>query len=484
MVEKMIIHQEVQEHKTSGCFTERKMPVDFLVTQTKYQSSLNLEYKKSNGVFYTDLTLARLIVDDLQVEQNTTVIDPCCGLGSFLLALSEKRISEIYGIDIDAQAVEKSKEYHPQAKVIEYDSISNPGWHSLERLGLNHAVDVVVGNPPYAPLTGRNKIHSEDRQFVRKVREYGNNLFVAALLRAFELVKRDGLISYIIPKNFLHVSSYKKFREEILKTKTILSITDVGASFKNVRGEQIILTIKNSPPHNNQIRIRKLESQRLVDKAAVDQQFFTDEIILFENNLDLDIYQHLISTFPSLGKILLNNRIYRGKSKERGALTGKEIIKFGYKRQDLVPYGNKVFIQNIYSSESGVIAARGNTTSVSETVTVIEVENENFGRYLLGILHSKVCNFFLYKFCYNHSKLTMHTDASYLQKIPLPVTHEETFYEIVELVKLLEQTEYRSKKWMALITILDDLVVRAYHLESVANYIYSEMKKIQSKKWN
>lgn len=479
----MIIHQEVQNHKTSGFLTESKIPVDFLVTQTEYQSSLSLEYKKSNGVFYTDLTLARLIVDDLQVEQNTTVMDPCCGLGSFLLALSEKGVRNIYGIDIDAEAVEKSKVYHPQAKVIECDSISNSGQHSLECLGLSHPVDVVVGNPPYAPLTGRNKIHSIDQQFTRKVREYGNNLFVAALLRAFELVKGGGLISYIIPKNFLHVSSYKKFREEILRTKTILSITDVGAYFKNVRGEQIILMIKNAPPHNNQIRVRKLENQRLVDKTFVEQQFFTDEIILFENNLDLKIYQHLISTFPLLGNIQ-NNRIYRGKSKDKGALTGKEIIKFGYKRDDLIPHGNKVFIQNIYSSESGIIATLGNTTNVSETVTVIEVQNENFGRYLLGILHSKVCNFFLYKFCYNQSKLTMHTDAIYLQKIPLPVTNEDTFYKIVELVKLLERTEYRSKKWMELITILDELVVKSYHLESVAGYIHSEMKKIQSKKWN
>ena len=67
-------------------------------------------------------------------------------------------------------------------------------------------------------------------------------------MRSLELVKKDGLVSYIIPKNFLHVSGYSLLRRSILKEKTIISIVDLGRYFKNVRGEQIVLTLKIAYP--------------------------------------------------------------------------------------------------------------------------------------------------------------------------------------------------------------------------------------------
>ena len=79
----------------------------------------------------------------------------------------------------------------------------------------------------------------------------GNNLFVAALMRAFEIVKENGIVSYIIPKNFLHVAGYSLLRRTLLEEKTIISIIDIGAYFKNVRGEQIILTVKNCVADKN-----------------------------------------------------------------------------------------------------------------------------------------------------------------------------------------------------------------------------------------
>ena len=59
---------------------------------------------------------------------------------------------------------------------------------------------------------------------------------------------------------------------------------------------------------------------------------------------------------------------------------------------------------------------------VDEIVRSFTDGDEKMCRYILGILHSRLCNLFLYKYCYNYSKLTMHTDAKYLKKIPLPTS--------------------------------------------------------------
>ena len=59
--------------------------------------------------------------------------------------------------------------------------------------------------------------------------------------------------------------------------------------------------------------------------------------------------------------------------------------------------GNKVFIQNIYSAEAGIIAAFGGDMEATQTVTVFTDGDEKMCRYILVILHSLLCKLFLYK---------------------------------------------------------------------------------------
>lgn len=56
-------------------------------------------------------------------------------------------------------------------------------------------------------------------EFMKIVKDSGSNLFVAAIYRAFEIAKEDGYISFIIPKNLLHISSYKTLRENFFKKR-------------------------------------------------------------------------------------------------------------------------------------------------------------------------------------------------------------------------------------------------------------------------
>lgn len=105
-------------------------------------------------------------------------------------------------------------------------------------------MDCIIGNPPYVPLSEEVTLNGQ-YAFRRQVSNMGNNLFIAAILRSLSLLKDGGILSYIIPKNFLHVSAYTLLRRKLLQDYTILSIVDIGSYFKSVRGEQIILTIKN-----------------------------------------------------------------------------------------------------------------------------------------------------------------------------------------------------------------------------------------------
>lgn len=453
---------------------------EFSIVVSNYESSLILSKRKEKGVFYTDLSLASKIIDELSIPKDAFVLDPCCGSGSFNFALMQKNIVNAYGTDIDEVAIQLCKKNIPNAHFLKINSIEVESQVTLSKLSLPNGADYIIGNPPYAKWEpSKNTLPS----FNRRVVSSGNNLFIAGLIRAFELVKSGGIISYIIPKNFLHVSTYNILRKDILKNKTIISIVDIGAYFKNVRGEQIILTVQNSlPGTNHRFDVKQLINDEFVTQINILQSFFDNEILLFKNETDYNIYNKL-NSYSKLNSIC-QGYIGRGRSNNPDAIVGKEIRKFGYKNTPNQSEGNQIFIQNIYSSESGVIAAFGGQLAAAQTVTILTDGDAKICRFLLGMLHSDVCNFFLYRYCYNYSKLTMHTDAKYLQKIPLPKINEKLIQNIVSKVIDLEKEKYMTEKWFSNLRDLNTMIYKAYKLTKVEqDYIDAEMKLIQSKKW-
>ena len=204
---------------------------------------------------------------------------------------------------------------------------------------------------------------------------------------------------------------------------------------------------------------------------------------MFSNKNDFNIYRKLESSYKKFSDIC-TGYVGRGKSTNPSAVTGKDIKKFGFKKMSVPQKGNKVFIQNIYSAEAGIIASFAGELEASQTVTVFTDGDEKMCHYITGILHSRLCNYYLLKFCYNNSRLTMHTDAKYLKKIPL-VDDKKKIAQVISLVKSLSVIDYMSDKWFEMLESLNVLIYKIYNIsESEAEYIDCEMRNAQSRKWN
>ena len=318
---------------------------NFTDLSNKYESSLNEEYKKQHGIFYTDLELAENMVSFLNIPHNVSIIDPCCGTGSFIHALGKKGYSNIVGCDFDRDVVEKCQQLTQSENIFKIDTIGNNGGTILKEINYE-AFDYVIGNPPYVPITNNIEINSTI-DFKNKVADSGNNLFVAALYRAFELTKEGGYISVIVPKNLLHISSYKKIRETILKEKSIISIVELGIHFKEVRGEQIILTLKNSYSKDNVIKFYSYNKGKINFLSEVPQEYYNNEIIVFTSNDEIEVFNKLSNNYSKLKSVCVEN-IKRGREKSLDAIRGKQIRKFGLKDMKLPTRGSQLFIQNIF----------------------------------------------------------------------------------------------------------------------------------------
>lgn len=446
-----------------------------------HESSLKDKYKKDNGIYYTDLELADTIVDFLKIPKKATIIDPCCGTGSFLYSLKSHGYRKLFGCDFDESTVDQCKKIVRMRNIRCIDTLGQSGKKVLDQIK-KEKFDFVIGNPPYAPINGDTKLDAH-YTFKNKVKDSGNNLFIAALYRAFEICAKGGYISFIIPKNILHVSSYKSIREYLLKNKRIVSVIELGIHFKTVRGEQIVLTLQNCPAKDgDKISYYNYNKGNVEFMSSVKQSYYTNQIIVFTGNDEVPLYNKLKQKYDHLGNVC-SEYIHRGHDKSEDAITGKQIRKFGFKNRTVPQEGNQIFIQNIFSAEAGITASFAGNLKPAETVTIVKMESENLCKYILGLLHSRVCNYFLIRFEFNNSRLTIHTDAKYLNQIPI-VVDDIKMDEVVGIVKQMEEEDYMSTKWFELNETLNTIVYDIYKLtQEDIDYIENEMKKISASKW-
>lgn len=439
---------------------------DLSKLQKEYEDNLSRDHKKNNGIYYTPYELVDLMYSDLRVSKESFVLDPCCGMGSFLLGGLIRGYKNVYGVDNDEKTVDYLNSILETEKIIVHDSINNSSESTLSRIGIQQ-VDLIIGNPPYVP-------HGS----------IFGNLFVGSIIRSLDMLKKDGILSYIIPKNFLHVSTYRELRKAILKDYQILSIVDLGIYFKNVRGEQIVLTVRNSKPDSDaKISFKELSNSKFIEKAKVHQNAFTDIIRIYLSDYELAIYNKLSSTYDNLANYC-KGYVGRGRSKSDSAISGKDIRKFGFKNRDVPTKGNKIFLQNIYSAESGIIGSFAGDFEAKETVTVITDSNPEVCKYLVGLLHSRLINYYLFKYCFNGSKLTAHTDKKYLSQIPVVIDQTDNYTTVINLVENLQKIEYLSTEWHNNFEKLNNLVYKIFRLNNEEiNFIESYMKKIQSTRW-
>lgn len=459
--------------------------------------------KKNFGQFYTPKEIVGYMFDFLDIKPNSTILDPTCGCGIFLSTaykylkkINDKPLNNLYGVDLNATAAELTR-----INLWLKDGKSDRGWKKLEeniktgnsitknknldkKAFLWNSVfkktlakggfDFIVGNPPYITLK-KNKDYDPKEEAFPQVIDGPVNAASLIIARSFSLLKEGGVISFVLPKTILRVSSYSKLRQFMLNNFTILQIVDLGKYFEDVRGEQIILFLKKkiSKKYQTSIKILTNKNKSIKDheEFSIDNNLFRkyDNFLILENkNLypiidkisthkPLELFSDI---FRGLSVSPNSDFIYRNRSiKSEPIIKGKNISKLDYKINYFIDVEKikenekakklqrkKIILQNIFSSESGIISAMDTNRYLTfDTVTNIFLKNETINPYyVLGLLNSKLINFYLMFALFNKCKLTMHTDKNYIGKLPIKIPESRLQENIANIINDLEKSKNYS----------------------------------------
>jgi type I restriction-modification system DNA methylase subunit/predicted type IV restriction endonuclease len=320
------------------------------------------EVKKAGGVYYTPKYIVDYIVKNTvgklcegkspgQIEK-LRILDPACGSGSFLLGAytrlldyhrdwyakrwpkqfkkemyrdklgqlhlataGKKRIllNNIYGVDIDPQAVEVTK-LSLLLKILEgenaatleqqrlplderalpdldnnikcgnsligTDFYNNGGQGELFDIktkrdinafdwkaefsaifkGKNAGFDAVIGNPPYVRVRIFKEDHPHEAAYFERVYKCATHVWDIYLLffeRAVQLLKDGGHTSFIVPIQTLHQPNCLSLREMLLKNTSIEIVADLSLLkvFQNAVVKNCILVCRKPYVPNNRLKV-------------------------------------------------------------------------------------------------------------------------------------------------------------------------------------------------------------------------------------
>ena len=282
-----------------NCFMKRKITINLWdkieYLSLNFQSNLDDEYKKANGIYYTGFELAYKIISDLFLKGSiqepvyrNTFLEPCGGIGNFVFAYL-KFIYMNYSLDkSEALSLFKNIYYCEQdieAKKIYIDIIikiakiyfdldisvndlniggaiifdlnnDNMNYLDIKKYFDINKFDIIVTNPPYKNLRAEKKHYSSEERFLvdkikyDKIKNNAKNrysLSTNAGANIFKYFIEEILLNYshdntqvalLIPSSILTDKSCEKLRMEIIKNNGLKKVFNIPENNKYINAHQ------------------------------------------------------------------------------------------------------------------------------------------------------------------------------------------------------------------------------------------------------
>jgi hypothetical protein len=309
--------------------------------------------------------------------------------------------------------------------------------------------DVVIGNPPYG---FRNVLTAKEKEYFRKKENIEFKSGDSAELfckKCFDnLVKTNGVLTFIIPKKSLYGDAWDGLRKEYWNKYNLIFLLDSSKAFENVLLEQNAFSLSKNIQNkkvelaflnkNDEVIIfsKKEKSKIFMDNGTVQiykelypsifEKVTKNKIseVLVSGDLGLAIGTNFFSSKPTKYKLLKGIDIKRWRIKQNRYLKNEDKLK----KEDLNKFLHpKTICQRLiahienpkphikitacYDSE-GII--------ISNTLTAFKIDLRINEKFWLAYLNSIFINWYTYNLIYSRAIRTMDFYSFYIQQIPIP----------------------------------------------------------------
>ncbi len=340
----------------------------------------------------------------------------------------------------------------------------------FKKIFSNKGFDCVIGNPPwvftkYVDWGEPSKAYIEEKYLnvsdsisIGKARQAGKiNLYSIFILRSLQLLKPNGLFSFIIPNTILRTTTYDIIRKQILLSSQVNHIIDLKSGvFEGVTASTIILNLKNNEPDDGHYievidqpqnsHVINNNPTKILQKKILTNVSYAFNIFVEETE-DTILSKYMVNSI-SLGDIVnVYNGIATGpnkvglhdscvNSKCKKILLGRDIKNYYHEwNNNWIEYDPKILHrsrnENIFLADEKLIMQRIGGILITSydneqyytfnSVNNLLLKNTDYSlKYILALLNSKAMRYYYIKNYTNKSNLTVNISKTYLDKLPIP----------------------------------------------------------------
>jgi adenine-specific DNA-methyltransferase len=241
----------------------------------------NESEQKLRGGYYTPLDLASYIAGWALAKSPTSVLEPSCGDGAFLGAISKHRLTSgtaITAFEIDKAEAEKARICARliAGAIVEVHSTDFLDWAIGRMSAGDIKFDSVVGNPPfiryqYLPATSQEKAEVIFDLLNLPFTKH-TNAWVPFVLASISLLKPGGRLGMILPAEIMHVMHAQALRTFLGHNCSRLLIIDPEELWFDgtLQGAVILLAEKKRhlSEHSDGLGIAQVKGRSFLEQKA------------------------------------------------------------------------------------------------------------------------------------------------------------------------------------------------------------------------
>ena len=248
------VYNTENNHKTQ-LININKSFKEFTLLSYEITKNLDIKTKKENGIYFTPQCIINECFEflcDYYKKNNIcikNILEPCCGSCEFINKLNEKfNNKNIIGIENNHFIYSKIKDIdfnnNNTNNINNTNNTNNITIINKSFFDYNEDTkfDLIIGNPPFYVIL-KNNIQKKYHKFF----DGRPNIFILFIIESLKKLENNGILCFVLPKNFLNCIYYDKLRTHIFQNFHILNIINCNNNkYIDTQQETIILMIQNN----------------------------------------------------------------------------------------------------------------------------------------------------------------------------------------------------------------------------------------------
>ena len=241
--------------------------------------------KKSNGIYFTPKNIVTDMINICKKHNKNIkrVLEPSCGSCQVI-----NEIDKTYK-NIQIDGIEFNTIIFTEIKALEHKNAVNLMNQDYLKYVPEEKYDLIIGNPPYFVMP-KNDVDTKYHKYF----DGRPNIFILFIIKALFELKMNGILAFVLPKNFLNCNYYNKLRQHIIDNYKIVSIKDhSGENYIETGQDTIVLIVqkKETQVINKKYTLTFGGNTIFHTKTGIKQmrEYFKNAITLKDMNFEVKV---------------------------------------------------------------------------------------------------------------------------------------------------------------------------------------------------